>query len=121
MNDANKIISVTLTYGGFFGGTERRTVTFNGENLAVEREFYNGATNMGEELFVDVTKSDFISEYKNIHTELWKSKYVNSDILDGTHWVLTTVYSDGEEEHFYGSNDFPSNFGSLLELMEMEK
>ena len=53
MNDAldkklDTLVQIILFCGGFFGGAERRTITFDGENILVERECYNGM-NPGEE------------------------------------------------------------------------
>lgn len=78
------IVSITLEYGGYFGGTERRKVSFDGEDIVVERDFYNGACDLGEELFAGMTKSDFLSDFEDIHVENWNSRYDNNDILDGT-------------------------------------
>ena len=120
MRDVKDIDSVTLEYGGYFDGTERRKVSFDGEDIKVEREFYNGASDQGENLFTGVTKSDFLSDLEDIHIETWKSKYDDNDVMDGTQWELIVEYENGETDEFYGSNDFPPNFDRLLELMEME-
>ena len=120
MGKESSIVSITLEYGGFFGGTERRKVFFDGEKIVVERNFYNGASNLGEELFVGVTKNDFLSDFVDIHVENWNTRYDNNGILDGTQWGLTVEYEDGQTDEFYGSNEYPDNFDKLLELMEME-
>ncbi|WP_278245417.1 hypothetical protein [Oribacterium sp. P6A1] len=36
------IQKIIIEYGGFFGGAERRTLIHDGEDIFVEREFYNG-------------------------------------------------------------------------------
>ena len=35
------LVRITFEIGGFFGGTERRTLTFDGEQIVVEREGFN--------------------------------------------------------------------------------
>ena len=51
----------------------------------------------------------------------WKSKYDNSDVLDGTQWSVDIKYDNGTPaKHFWGSNKYPYNFDRFLEIMEME-
>ena len=114
------IVSVELEYGGYFGGSERRKVLFEGNDIKVEREFYNGAGNMGELLFLDMNKVMFLEQLSDIHIGEWKSKYDNPGVLDGTQWMLVIEYSDGSKRRFWGSNAYPYNFRELLELMDME-
>ena len=115
------ITSVTLTYGGYWGGSEERKVSFDGESIVVDREFYNGAHDMGEILFDGVNRSDFLYKLKEIHIGKWKQEYVDTDVLDGTQWDLTIEYADGSTREYYGSNDYPNNFRKLLNLMQMKR
>ena len=57
--DIKNIVSVTLEYGGYFGGTECRKVYFDGNTIKIEREFYNGAFDNGEELFIHMDREGF--------------------------------------------------------------
>ena len=114
------ISSVELEYGGFFCGAECRTVFFENDEIKVRRRFYNGAFDNGEELFVGVTKAEFLERFEGPHIEDWKQEYVDIEILDGIQWKLVITYVDGRQRKYWGSNDFPYNFKKLLELMEME-
>ncbi len=120
MSKANDIVSIILTYGGFCSGTERRTITFDNEDVIVESELYNCSRDKAKGVFNDVSKRDFLSSFRDLHTETWKSQYFNNNILDGTQWNLSVEYADGEKEEFHGSNEFPGNFESLLKLMKMK-
>jgi len=114
------ISSIELEYGGFFCGTECRTVSFENDEIKVQRRFYNGAFDTGEELFVGVMKAKFLEGFEGLHIEEWKQEYVDSEILDGIQWKLVVTYADGRKRKYWGSNDFPDDFRALLEVMEME-
>lgn len=43
----------------------------------------------------------------------WKNMYENNAILDGVIWKLEITYKNGETKHYYGKNEFPSNFECL--------
>lgn len=43
----------------------------------------------------------------------WKSKYENTNIIDGIEWQLQITYKNGETKYYFGKNDFPSNFEYL--------
>ena len=116
---AREIVSVSLTFGGFHGGTERRRVFFDGEEIRTEREFYNGACDRGEFLFDGVTRDVFLARFDALHIEEWDRAYNNENIDDGTQWDLEIEDSDGKSEEYWGSNAYPANFRELLKLMEM--
>lgn len=119
--DIENIISVELEYGGFFCGTERRKVYFDGDKIKTERSFYNGAIPFEELLFLDMNKQSFLSELRDIHIGEWKHGYDNPNVLDGIQWELVIGYTDKRSRKYWGSNAFPYNFRELLELMEMEE
>lgn len=119
--DIENIVSVELTYGGFFGGTEQRKVYFDGDDIKYERKFYNGAGDYNEILFLDMDKKSFLEELANIHIGEWKHEYDDPDTLDGTQWELVLEYSNRRRRSYWGSNAYPYNFRELLELMEMEE
>ncbi len=119
--DIENIVSVELTYGGFFGGTEQRKVYFDGDDIKYERKFYNGAGDYDEILFLDMDKKSFLEELANIHIGEWKHEYDDPDTLDGTQWELVIEYSNRRRRSYWGSNAYPYNFRELLELMEMEE
>ncbi len=118
----DNLARITFQIGGYFGGTERRTLTFEGEKIVVEREGFNGF--MPEldtvEHYVGKTKTILINGLKEIHIGRWKEDYYNPEILDGTQWHLVLVFSDQSKVESGGSNSFPRNFKRFLNLMEME-
>lgn len=114
------ISSIVVTYGGYFDGAERRTLTRDGDRIIVERlssrkeepksPFYEG---MGWK--------DLMEELSNVHMGEWKSKYDNPNVLDGIQWSVDIKFDNGiKAKHYWGSNKFPYNFDRFLEIMEME-
>ena len=100
--DIAKISSIELEYGGFFAGTECRKVSFDGDEIKLQRQFYNGAFDDGEELFIDVTKADFLEEFERLHIGEWKHEYVDIEVLDGVQWKLVLSYTDGRQRKYGG-------------------
>lgn len=43
----------------------------------------------------------------------WKSKYENTNVIDGTEWELQIIYKNNERKTYSGINDFPNNFEYL--------
>lgn len=113
------IQSITIEYGGFFGGAEKRIIKHDGDKIVVERFFYNGAADDGKTLYDDKTWSELLERLHAL-IENWKEEYNDPDVLDGTQWSLVIKYADGKEKECWGSNMFPDNFDDYLILMEME-
>ena len=114
------ISSITVTYGGFFGGSETRTLTRDGDKIAVERISSKQAES-DNPLYEGMNWKDLIEELTYIHMGEWKSKYENPDVFDGTQWSVDIKYENGTQpKHFRGSNRYPYNFDRFLEIMEME-
>ena len=114
------ISSITVTYGGFFGGSETRTLTRDGDTITVERIFSKQAESENT-LYEGINWKDLIEELTYIHMGEWKSKYENPDVLDGTQWSVDIKYENGTQpKNFRGSNRYPYNFDRFLEIMEME-
>lgn len=68
----------------------------------------------------DIKYSDidnFIDRLKVINYLNWKRKYVNSDILDETQWIIDIV-TDKKKTHIYGSNDFLKDWGKFCSLIQ---
>ena len=114
------ISSITVTYGGFFGGSERRTLTRDGAKIAVERMSCR-QKEPKDPPYEGLNWKDLMEELSYIHMGEWKSKYDNPDVLDGTQWSVDIKYDNGTpSKHFWGSNKYPYNFDRFLEIMEME-
>ena len=111
---------IIVSYGGFFGGAEKRTLTHVGEKIFVEREFYNGAFDDGKPLYVGKTWSMLLDELDRLHIYEWDEAYDDPDVMDGTQWSLDIKFLDKSEGlHFWGSNKYPENFDAFLKVMEM--
>lgn len=116
----DEIKSITVYYGGFFGGAEQRTISHDDEQLLVERRYWNGASEDGRVLYEGQTWESFISKLDVIGIEKWAEEYNNPDVLDGTQWSLDIEYYDGRGRHYSGSNMYPDNFNSFLKVIEMD-
>ena len=116
------IQKIIIEYGGFFGGAERRTLTHDGEDIYVEREFYNGLPDDGRVLYQNKKWSELLTELKELHIDDWDQEYNDPDVMDGTQWSLDIEFSDDSEGiHIWGSNMFPNNFGDFLKVIEMRR
>ena len=112
--------SITIEYGGFFGGTEKRVITHDGDRIVVERTFYNGASDDGRLLYTGKTWTDLLQSLDSLHIDDWAEQYDDPDVLDGTQWSLDIVYSEGKEGAYYwGSNKYPDNFDEFMKIVEM--
>ncbi len=118
----DNLVRIRFEIGGYFGGTERRTLTFEGEQIVVEREGFNGFMPEMDpvEHYVGKTRTSLIEGLKELHIGKWKEDYYNPEILDGTQWDLVMDFADQSSVESGGSNAFPRNFKRFLNLMEME-
>lgn len=119
-NRLDSLKEIIVTYGGFFGGTEERTIIFDGERICVKRVGYNGFEPGLEELYEGETKSSLIGKLKELHIGKWKNEYDNPYVLDGTQWDVVLTFEDGSKVQTGGSNSFPRNFSRFLKVMEIE-
>lgn len=112
--------SITVEYGGFFEGTERRVIKHDGDQIVVERSFFNGASDDGIPLYKAKTWPGLL-ESIDVLIKDWKEEYNDPDVMDGTQWSLVIGYADGKEKEYWGSNMFPDNFDDFLKVIEMER
>ena len=47
----------------------------------------------------------------------WKTKYFDSDIMDGTEWRLNISWKDKSNLGVEGQNAYPNNFDDFLKLL----
>ncbi|MBE5848512.1 MAG: hypothetical protein E7300_12685 [Lachnospiraceae bacterium] len=112
------ITSITITYGGFFEGHERRTLMRDGNKIVVER-LSNRAEAPDAPLYEFMSWDDLLEALSYIHMGEWDSRYENH-VLDGIQWSVDIKYDHEEPaKHFSGSNRYPYNFDRFLETMEM--
>ena len=116
------IESITFEYGGFCDGTEKRTISHNGDEIVVDREFYNGLSDDGIVPYEGKTWTELLEDLESVSIDDWDEEYDDLDVLDGTQWSLDIEYNDGtESRHYWGSNKYPKNFDDFLEIIEMER
>ncbi len=122
MLEKDNIKRIRVSYGGFYGGGENRTITHENDTIKVEREFYNGGEDDGKELYKGKTWTELIDELNAIKIDCWDDKYIDPYICDGTQWSLEIEYNDDTETKEYsGSNKFPKNFGKFMKVIEMKR
>ena len=121
------IQSIVIEYGGYFGGTEKRTITFEGEKILVEKEYTLRILSPEElqqnpaEEFHDMEKAEFLEEFADLHLGEWEKEYENLNVLDGTQWSVVIKFSSGKAFKSYGSNRFPYNFSGFLDLVRISE
>ncbi len=93
----NDIGYISIEYGGFHGGVERRKIEFE-----------------------DNTRNDLLSEIYDLHMGEWKRNYTDPYVMDGIQWEVEISYNDGEKRLFSGSNAFPYNFREFLDIVQMD-
>ncbi len=114
------IKTIIVSYSGFFGGAEKRTLTQGGEKILVEREFYNGAFDDGKILYNGKTWNMLLDELDRLHIDEWDEEYDDPDVLDGIQWSLDIKFSDKTEGlHYWGSSKYPENFDVFMIVMEI--
>ena len=118
-NHISSINKISFNIGGYFDGYETRTVLLDGEDLhmTVTHSLHPEV----REIALSMTKDAFLNHLCKLHIEGWKSKYINSDILDGIQWDLEIYFSDGYKPvTIVGSNAYPTNFAELERLFGVE-
>lgn len=121
------IQSIVVEYGGYFGGTEKRTITFEGEKILVEKEYMLRIPSLEElqedpaEEFHDMEKAEFLEEFADLHLGEWEKEYEDLNVLDGTQWSVVIKFSSGKAFKSYGSNRFPYNFSGFLDLVRISE
>lgn len=117
------IQSIVVEYGGYFGGTEKRMITFEGEKILVEKEYTLRLPSMEEmqqdpsDDFSEIDKSEFLEELSDYHLGEWAKEYEDLNVLDGIQWSVVIKFTTGKAFKSEGSNRFPYNFYGFLDLM----
>lgn len=72
---------------------------------------------------IDLDVDSFQCELKKLYLGEWRAYYsperFGVHILDGTQWELKVKFADGKSKSWGGSNDYPYNFDSLLDLLQI--
>lgn len=117
------IQSIVVEYGGYFGGTEKRMITFEGEKILVKKEYMLRIPSPEElqedpnDEFRGMEKMEFLEELADFHLGEWEKEYEDLNVLDGTQWSVVIRFATGKAFKSEGSNRFPYNFYGFLDLI----
>ncbi len=118
------IDEIRFSIGGYFGGYEKKTVTFDEKHLYMESSFSThpyAMDNVEKTIDLPFNKDEFLSQLKALYIGEWDLRY-DRLALDGTQWHLGIYFSNLHEDiEIYGSNAYPYNFNKLCELMGISK
>ncbi len=119
------INKIRFSIGGFFNGYDEQVITFEDEKLVVTK--YNTINSLNKKtLSLFNVRGDLYTRktfLKDLISTIdgWEHIY-DSNVLDGTQWSLDIIYSGCDtQENYYGHMRYPSNFLSLLQLMNYDK
>lgn len=126
-NNLAEIGKIVFTIGGFFGGYETRTISFDDEKLQVSVQHSLSIEPEGTSvaLLLPYTKGEFLDELNSLHIGEWRSSYslkrFGYEVLDGTQWELEILYKNGAKPFkSYGDNAYPYNFDEFKELLVID-
>ena len=121
------ISEIRFSTGNSFG---RKIIkTFKFDNGKIFANTFDTAKSKIEDLdvykVIDIDKDEFCEQLKDLRIGEWRQDYnlrrYDCFVLDGTEWNLSICFSNGyRTEHKHGSNVYPYNYESLLELLEFE-
>lgn len=114
------VSTITVQYGGFHMGSEKRTLRRDGDNILLER-----MGNMRKEpegpFYEGMGWKDLMGKLSHINIGQWQEDYFDRNILDGIQWSVDIEFDDDTPpRHYFGSNKFPDGFDSFLKIMEMK-
>lgn len=126
-NNLSAIGKIVFTIGGFFGGYEMRTISFDDEKLqvSVQHSLSIKPEVTSVALLLPYTKGEFLDELNSLHIGEWRSSYslkrFGYEVLDGTQWELEILYKNGAKPFkSYGDNAYPYNFDEFKELLVID-
>lgn len=62
----------------------------------------------------------WLQKFEQLHFEEWNDEYW-ADVCDGEQWSLVYQYAGEEKKRCWGSNAYPENWDSLIELVDKLK
>jgi len=119
------ISKIVFSIGGYFGGYETRTITFDAEMRVCIAHSLMFDDEPQEPFLFPMEKDEFLDELSSLHIGEWRKSY-NPErfgyvVLDGTQWELEIHYSNGTKPFkSCGSNSFPYNFNEFQELLGID-
>lgn len=115
-----KIKKITFSIGGFSEGFKNYTIDV--ENSIKASLEYQGEIKELELLSIyeePFELEEFFETLTNLYLGEWKRNYKNSEILDGTQWLIKIYFSNKNRPViFEGSNHFPYNFDSFVRIFD---
>ena len=115
---------IHLSRGGFFGPHIEDLFRFRNGHLEVDRYisrtvFAQECVHRFEVLSKDRSKR-WLQKFEQLHFEEWNDEYW-ADVCDGEQWSLVYQYAGEEKKRCWGSNAYPENWDSLIELVDKLK
>lgn len=120
------ICKVEFSIGGFFSGFETKTYTIDGDKVNAEVSSMKCPPELPEDDDDEqMDKETLLDGLADLHIGEWRRRYDPSRwgymVCDGTQWHFYIYFSNGKRPvKIEGSNDYPYNFNSLLELFDIE-
>lgn len=117
---------VEFSIGGFFSGVETKTFTIDGDKVNTEVSSMKFPPELPEDNDDEaMDKETLIEGLADLHIGEWRKRYDPSRwgymVCDGTQWHLYIYFTNGKRPvKIEGSNDYPYNFNSLLELFDVD-
>ena len=121
------ISKIVFSTGNSFGRKIIKTFKFDDGTIFVN--MFDTAESKIEDLdvykVIDFDKDEFCEQLKDLRIGEWRQDYhlrhYDCFVLDGAEWNLSICFSNGYRTvHKHGSNVYPYNYESLLELLEFE-
>ena len=120
------ICKIEFSIGGFFSGFETKTYTINGDKVSTNISSMKYPPELSEDDDDEqMDKETLLDGLADLHIGEWRRRYDPSRwgymVCDGTQWHFYIYFSNGKRPvKIEGSNDYPYNFNSLLELFDIE-
>ncbi|HSR04066.1 MAG TPA: ADP-ribosylglycohydrolase family protein, partial [Proteiniclasticum sp.] len=109
---------VYLTMGGYFGGTEVHHIKFEGDSALLANTLWQDSPI--ENQYSSEDAKPLLDQFKKLHLDYWKNEYIDSSILDGTHWELAVKYKENRGTLWSGINSYPPDWNNLLTFFGIE-
>jgi len=109
---------VNFKMGGYFGGTEIHHIKFENDSVLLTKTSWQDPP-IRKQYSSEDTKL-FLDQFKKLHLEYWENEYVDSSILDGTHWELAVKYKENRGTVWSGLNSYPADWNDLLTIFGIE-
>ena len=115
------IKEIKFLIGGFFQGHSYHTINIDGDKVTKRITKIHLDKDYIDHSF-EINKEELIEGLIELDLGGWKRKYEDYLVCDGTQWELELHFYNGHRtKHFYGSNQYPYNFNSLLQVLDVNE